>query len=1367
MLLAMRRFGAGLALVLASWLACAGFAAPVRADDWGLTRPGAPEKKARPGPARPKPAAQPGQAAGPSPTEVSAKASATQRERYLRLLLANPDDSASALQRLFALYRERDGNLDGLARELSEMQGQAGASVGAALLLGKVELERGQRESARAAFERAAALAPHALAPVLARAELARAQGDLAAADALLGAQLPKVTERRARAELLRELGELAIERKDYAAAEQHYGARAKALGNGVFESTELARALAAKGEHARAADAYARAIDSLRGDPRVLAPLWLERARAEIAAGQHDRAASSLARARALAGAGTGLRADSDELLLALHRDAGTLAQLAEQLAAERGGDQLALLGRVYEELGDQPRALAALRSALARAPSSTALRERVIRILTQRGDLRAAIDEYRVLVRHAPREPRFAIDLARALLESGARAEALRMLDATGQRFPGDARIARALLELYSSWGEHARATRMLEHLSKIEPNDPTHWVALGEQRLEQGDEAGALAAWRRIVEAGGDPAEAHAQLGATLLDHDMPERALEEYEAALKLAPDGLTPLRGSAETLERLQRLGEAAERWSRVLALTTDKSLRREARRRVVRLWAATGDLTRKRAELERAFLSAKDPDVEAGRFLAESYRALATGRRRALGDVQLLAEAEKVLLRVAELAPGDSESLHALERVRVQRGDLAGAIAALERLLAADPKNAQSYLARMAEHALALYRDDEALGYAERAVQLAPSDAGAYLRLGNLYRARQNVERAIDAYEHAVALDPNAFATQLELAELHLAHDQLDAAGAGLRRVLRASPDDELVQRAARALLQLELRGGRLPEVEQTLLPLALGHPQRPVYREALVELYAALTRPLVQAVAEGGPDAEPALRELRALGQRAIKPLLETLADDDPAQQRIAIELLAHLRNEHAAAPLLSAAEREGDVPLRRQALLAAAATAGPALAPRFAALARAPERRLRDAAAYALASMRGPAAVKELRSLLGSNTAVVRGYALLGLGRNADPGSLSALREAAQSESDGFARGAALLALGMSGDRESVPLLATALRTERGEVAVAAALALGLIGDARGAEPLCDALFSVQPLLRHAALWSLRWLAKPRAQGLDAPALAPRGERALLEPELAAWLALEPEAPALDALMTFGPALHEAIEAAMRGSPLGTRSALNLLSGSEPLLGPREQALLRSLLSEMQPLSDELRAHADPQVRALALELLASPDAGARQQAALAAALDDRDERVQSAALDGLSDAAGELPPAARERIALLARSDPRWWMRRRAVAALARALGVEALPVAERALREDPYAYVREQAATSLGELAVDAAVPALSAAARSDAEPRVRAAAARALVRVGTPAATRALERLQGPAGATGRAVSGEN
>jgi tetratricopeptide (TPR) repeat protein len=361
----------------------------------------------------------------------------------------------------------------------------------------------------------------------LAQAELARAQGDKAGAERLLESALDRVSEPRAKGELLRQLGELALGREDYATAEQRYTTRAKALGGGVFETTELARALAAHGQHARAAEAYAHAIESLRGDLRVTGPLWLERAKEELAGGALDASKQSLDRARGLAGAGTGLRADCDELLLSLHRSAGTLSELAARLSAERGAgfEQLALLGRVYEELGDQPHALEALRAALARNGGSSDTRQRVIRILTQRGDLRAAVDEYRVLVRKSPREPRFVIELARLLLEAGSRAEALSLLDATGRRFPGDARIQRSLLDLYGRWNEQARATRTLELLSRIEPNDSSHWVALGEQKLEQGDEPGALASWQRMLEVGGDPGEAHSELAGTLLDHDMP--------------------------------------------------------------------------------------------------------------------------------------------------------------------------------------------------------------------------------------------------------------------------------------------------------------------------------------------------------------------------------------------------------------------------------------------------------------------------------------------------------------------------------------------------------------------------------------------------------------------------------------------------------------------------------------------------------------------------------------------------------------------------------------------------------------------------------------------------------------------------
>lgn len=1319
-----------------------------RADDWGLTRePSGKPKRATPG-ARPKlkPGATPDAKPGVASTSAPAlDAQSVQRARYRQLLLADVEQPALR-ERLFALYRERDGQLDGLAAELAALPDPGMHGL---CLLGYVERARGQLEAARLAFERAATAAPRALAPLLALAELAAEASSPAEAVRRFEQALALSPGKLARGDILRRLGEQALAAGDFDGAEQRYEALAALSPGSSYARTEHARALTQRGEHARAAQVYERVARALADDPRVLPPLWLEQARSELQARQPARALPLLERVRSAKAAEEGVRADADALLVEAHRAQGTLPELAKQLtsAASASPSRLRLLARIHDELGDQAKALEVYRRALSRSPRELELRERVVELLTSRGDLHSALEEQRALVRQAPREPRYLIGLAKTLLETGARDDALALLDATAKRFANDARIQRALLDVFGRWQEPERAQRVLATLRRIEPNDPVHVIALGEQRLEQGDEAGALQIFRRILELGLPPAEAHVQLADTLLDHDMAERALAEYEAAVRLRPDALSALRGLAETLERLARPGPAAERWQEVLALTTDGTLRREARRRIVRLWSSAGELSRKRAELERAFWHPQRqsaPDLEAGRFLAESHRMLATGGRRPVGDSAQLAAAERVLSRLVELAPGDVESLLALERLHVQRGQLVTAIAVLERLVQADPQHARGYLSRMAEHALATYRDEDAIAYAERALALDPNDARAHERVGDLYRARQSSARAIAAYERALALDPDAHAVGLRLAELYVAAGELERAEQTLLRVLRGSPDDDLVRQAARELLPIAQRTGSLRGVEQALLSLGLGHPQRPVFRAMLIELYGALVRPLAEAT------ADPAVRaELTELAQRAVKPLLEALSDVDPLQRRAAVELLGMLSSPHAALPLLHVAEQEGETVLRRAALLAAAAHADASLAPRLLALASAQERRLREVAAWGLARMDDRAALPHLRALASSPTEGVRAQALLGLGRAHDAGSLPLLRAALQGDRDELVRGAAALALALAQDRGSLSQLASTLRSERGQVAIAAALALGGLRDAAGAESLCAALFGVEPELRRAALWALRAIASSAAPA--APPLPPPLERAGLWPLASSWLEREPAASARDALLHHDAALVQAALEALEGPRPRLQAALRVLSGEAPLPGLEPGELRAALLPRLEARLSALRAHPSGEVRAAVLSLLAGlaqafSSSSASASAELGAGLLDGDERVQAAALDALAAGAalGSADSGASiasvERLRTLARHDDRWWLRKQALGALGSVLGPEAAPLLVEALRVDSFAYVREQAAASLGEHGGAGAEAALAAAASQDPEPRVRAAAERALARL---------------------------
>ncbi len=143
-------------------------------------------------------------------------------------------------------------------------------------------------------------------------------------------------------------------------------------------------------------------------------------------------------------------------------------------------------------------------------------------------------------------------------------------------------------------------------------------------------------------------------------------------------------------------------------------------------------------------------------------------------------------------------------------------------------------------------------------------------------------------------------------------------------------------------RRAARFSMQINLGKNTLDTLERELLPVAVGNPQKPLYRRLLVELYGAMTLPLVQrARHEGGtsPAAEAAKAELAKIGSRAVKPLLDALADDKESQQKIAIEVLAYVQNKSAGPALYNYATGQADKSLRVRAMIACGALRDPSI--------------------------------------------------------------------------------------------------------------------------------------------------------------------------------------------------------------------------------------------------------------------------------------------------------------------------------------------------------------------------------------------------------------------------------------------
>ena len=232
------------------------------------------------------------------------------------------------------------------------------------------------------------------------------------------------------------------------------------------------------------------------------------------------------------------------------------------------------------------------------------------------------------------------------------------------------------------------------------------------------------------------------------------------------------------------------------------------------------------------ADFERAFdrrSGTARATPRPGRFLAEAIACWRSGAKRGARRPRKL-DAAEARARARDRARARRRREPAVARAaahRARRPD--GRDRRARKLLEADPKNAQGYLSRMARARAGRVprrRRDRFRRAARR--RMSPHDARAHERLGDLYRARQE-RRARDrqlrarggARRHGVRGDAAARGA-VPVARRCATPTRV------LRRVLRGCPDDELVKRAGRSLLQLHLGGERLRGLEQSLRALAL-----------------------------------------------------------------------------------------------------------------------------------------------------------------------------------------------------------------------------------------------------------------------------------------------------------------------------------------------------------------------------------------------------------------------------------------------------------------------------------------------------------------------------------------------------------
>lgn len=1297
-----------------------------------------------------------------SPDAASGKNDGPNREaliaRYLGIVLAQPG-AEFPLERLTQLYRERDGNLDKLVAELSARVSKDASPYSALVALGGVYKKDAQAERAISSFEQAIGTEPQNPIGLLALAHLYVDRGDKAAARARFEQALPNVKDAPTREQVLRTLMGLSLDEKDFAKAKQAHEQLLTATRGSFFVRAELARELAARGELARAVTEYEAVVRAAAGDNRVLAPALVDLGRTLAQAGKTQEAQSALDRALAISSGESGARRQILEALADIYRRSERLPALVERLAKQTSGtEELKLLAQLYEETGQVEKALATHRKVLARDAKEVGTRLRVVRLLEVRGELDAAIAEYDSLIKSAPRNPDYVFRLTEALLQRGDRKRALAELSALEARSGSDEETLTALVDFYERMEEKDRALALLTRLAQTGSQDPEHVVELGSRYWEQGDKKKAVQTWQRLRTLLPDRAEGLLRLGEVYLEHDMSQEALEMLAEAVKREPKQARVRRAYAVGLERVgaaaggrdgQRLAyeEARKIWEQILRdSAADSNLAREARQHVVTLLSLTGQLAPRINLLERKF-AGSEPDLEAGRLLSEAHVRL-----RRYDD------AERVLRRLTQLSPGNVEDLTRLERVLVLGRKLEAALTTLEKLVKLDPKRAREYYQRMAGYAAELYQDDRALGYAARAVELGPDDADGHKKLGEMYEKRQDTARAIAEFRSAIAKNERMFPVYLELAELLVGQGQLDEADQLFRRVVRSSPDEELVYKAARLSMQLNLGRGTLESLEKDLLPIALGNPERPIFRRLLVEVYGALAYPLLHRAKSQTPaEAEEARAQLRKLGERAVKPLLDALSDPREAQQQVAITLLTHVGNKDAASSLFAYASGGADPELRARAMVAVGTLRDARLEPKLAELLLGGERgHLSDgdpvsvAAAWALARLGSKSSLAALEKLSSSDSGNLRALAVLGMARLADVRAVPQVQKLLRSQEAGaLPRAAAAFAAGALNLRGEAETLTELSRDPDPSVRAQAILALARLKLEPAATAIAETLTEPTPELGRAAARAAVVL----VSGVPAAPeeVFPVPEGALDVRRVIDAIHPTPHDPTQEiaALAKLSPALSRAAAAAAESSPRRARALSEALSrGGGMILGsfetasrkpkPEEQATAQRLLGDVGasvvlPLA-RLATHPDPDLRLVPLPFLV----GRKEEAAMRALetlTRDPEPVVRRAVLSALGPEQQSLAKAVAARL----NQEAEWPLRATAADALGRiAPGTPEPAIVEalaRAALSDPYALVREAAAKALSRVAGSAALPTLRQLKERDPEPRLRGLAER--------------------------------
>jgi Tfp pilus assembly protein PilF len=482
------------------------------------------------------------------------------------------------------------------------------------------------------------------------------------------------------------------------------------------------------------------------------------------------------------------------EEGVAALERGDEAAARSAFERALKAEPDNVAAhtyLGVLADRAGELKEAERHFAAAAIAAPLLPSARNNHGAILLRLGRVEQAAKQFEASLKLKKDQPKALVNLAQIRFASGTQ-EGLRAALELFERAYGlapDIDVARALVITSLRLGERAIAEKYYrDYASRLE---------------HEGNATAATPSMR-------------AELGAALLENNLPDEAIKELDAAVTAAP-------GDAGTIIALAR-AYLQRKDIRAAGRTLESAVARGLDEAPV--YALLADVYEKSGHIENAIPAMRlaierDPQSEAYRFtygllltnayapaaavirLEESLKVFPNSSRLwfALGIAHFKwghsAEAARAFNRAVELDPKFAPAFAYLGLTYVELTQFAEAVKLYEQALAVNPRlGVVHYLA--ADALVKLTADNARIeAHLVQAVKMEPSFAPAHLALGKLLLRTDRVREAATELEQAIAINPNLAEAYYQLGRVYGRLKRTTEAEAALATFKRISEEQK------------------------------------------------------------------------------------------------------------------------------------------------------------------------------------------------------------------------------------------------------------------------------------------------------------------------------------------------------------------------------------------------------------------------------------------------------------------------------------------------------------------------------------------------------------------------------------------